>query len=134
MRVKTPGAISIGIGAFAGTDDWAKAGELETAAADPNAAVPKSRSRRERTPLATEPLGRGSELSIVIFPRIVGRDRFESVPMLGNLAVGDPIQVIDCSRLSAKLAFVYDQYKVTLAQDHMHAVILDREALFRQRL
>src|SRR6202158_2928386 len=70
-----------------------------------------------------------SELSVRILPLLPRRHRLEDVPVLGDLAVLHPKQVIEGSVLPAQRTFADNKYEAALSEDLVDAVEFERDSL-----
>src|SRR3984893_18548322 len=67
-----------------------------------------------------------SELSVRILPLLLRHHRLEDVPVLGDLAVLHPKQVIEGSVLPAQRTFADSEYEAALSEDLVDAIEHER--------
>lgn len=58
---------------------------------------------------------RFSELAVAVFLVLRGRDFFDDIPMFGNFAVFDAVEIIKSGVFALELAFAEHQNKIALA-------------------
>ena len=68
--------------------------------------------------------------AVLVFPFACRGDRLDDVPVLGDLGVLDPEQVIEGGGFAVELAFADDEDEVALAEHAMNAVVFRHDASF----
>src|SRR5688572_23273887 len=71
-----------------------------------------------------------SELAVRVLPLRPRRDGLDRVPMLGDLAVLDPEEVVERARPAGELALAGDEHEVAFTQHLVDLVVLHRHACF----
>src|SRR5258708_32576274 len=76
---------------------------------------------------------RGLELTVCVFPLLSRDRRLEHIPMLDNLAVGDPIEIIKGRGLVIEKPLIHDENEVSLTKDLVHLADFVDKAGLRKR-